>query len=52
MALSDLVDSKTDVSFWQSFEASGTVFTGQRSITLTHQGYFCDDRKNCSENWL
>lgn len=50
MALRGLVDSKTDVSFWQSFEASGTVFTEQKSIKLIHQGHLGDDCKNCSEN--
>lgn len=50
MGLRDLGDSKIDVSLRQSFEASGTVFTEQKSITLIHQGYLCDDCKNCSEN--
>ena len=50
MALRGLVDSKTDVSLWQSFEASGTVFTEQKSIKLIHQGHLGDDCKNCSEN--
>lgn len=52
MGLRDLGDSKIDVSLRQSFEASGTVFTEQKSITLIHQGYLCDDCKNCRENWL
>lgn len=50
MALRGLVGSKTDVSLWQSFEASGTVFMEQKSITLIHQGHLCDDCKNCSED--
>ena len=50
MARRGLVDSKTDVSLWQSIEASGTVFTEQKSIKLIHQGHLCDDCKNCSEN--
>ena len=52
MDLQDLVDSKIDVILKQSFEASGTVFTEQNSITLIHQGHLCADCKNCSENWL
>lgn len=50
MDLRDLVDSKIDVSLRQSFEASGTVFTEQKSITLIHQGHLCGDCKNCSDN--
>lgn len=50
MDLRDLVDSMIDVSLRQSFEASGTVFTEQKSIMLIHQGHLHDDCKNCSEN--
>lgn len=50
MDLRDLLDSKIDVSLRQSFEASGTVFTEQNSITLIHQGHLCGDCKNCREN--
>lgn len=45
-----LADSKIDVSLRLSFEASGTVFTEQQSITLIHRGHLCDDCKNCSGN--
>lgn len=50
MDLRDVVDSKIGVCLKQSFEASGTVFTEQKSITLIHQGHLCGDCKNCSEN--
>lgn len=52
MGLRDVVDSKIDVSLRQRFEAPGTVFTEQNSITLIHQGHLRGDCRNCSENWL
>lgn len=48
--LTDVADSKIDVSLRQSSEAAGTVSTKQKSITLIHQGHLCGDCKNCSEN--
>lgn len=50
MGLRYVVDRKIDVSLRQSFEASGTVFTEQKSITFIHQGHLCGDCKNCREN--